>query len=157
MTGVEPCRRCTSFLRLGLAGARGVVDAAGSVLPRQRDRQSRVFGPSATRGYYRNPDATAGAGADGWLVSGIMPISPTAELSFTGRARTLIIRGGRNFCPYDLEHAVGARASAKGVWRFRRCRLALHGGERLVVVAKPASAMRPPTGAGRGSSPLLPG
>ncbi|MCB1911022.1 MAG: AMP-binding protein [Rhodocyclaceae bacterium] len=114
-----------------------VVDAAGSVLPERVVGSLEFRGPSATRGYYRNPDATARLVHDGWLVSGDYAYLADGEVYFTGRAKDMIIRGGRNFYPYDLEHAVGELPGIrKGCVAVFGAADSQHGGERLVVVAE---------------------
>src|SRR5690606_19285819 len=84
-----------------------------------------------------NPAASAALFDGDWLVTGDYAYLAGGELHVTGRSKDLIIRGGRNFYPYDLERAVG---ELPGV---RRGCVAVFGmpalagaGERLVVVAE---------------------
>ena len=54
--------------------------------------------------YLDNPEATAAAiGADGWYHSGDLGFLSGGQLFITGRRKDLIIVGGRNFYPQDLE------------------------------------------------------
>ncbi|MEZ5614937.1 MAG: AMP-binding protein [Rhodocyclaceae bacterium] len=85
-----------------------IVDAAGDELPDRRVGRLQFRGPSATRGYFRNPEATARLFRDGWLDSGDYAYLVEGEVYLTGRVKDLIIRGGRNLYPYELEEAVGA-------------------------------------------------
>ncbi|MDT3737834.1 MAG: AMP-binding protein [Denitratisoma sp.] len=84
-----------------------IVDEAGDELPDRRVGRLQFRGPSATRGYYRNPEATARLFRDGWLDSGDYAYMVEGEVYLTGRVKDLIIRGGRNLYPYELEEAVG--------------------------------------------------
>lgn len=85
-----------------------IVDAAGDELSDRRVGRLQFRGPSATSGYFRNPDATARLFHDGWLDSGDYAYLSEGEAYLTGRVKDLIIRGGRNLYPYELEEAVGA-------------------------------------------------
>ena len=84
-----------------------IVDEAGDELPDRQVGRLQFRGPSATRGYYRNPEATARLFRDGWLDSGDYAYMVEGEVYLTGRVKDLIIRGGRNLYPYELEEAVG--------------------------------------------------
>ncbi|TVT75916.1 MAG: AMP-binding protein [Denitromonas halophila] len=118
-----------------------VVDSAGRALPERRVGRLEFSGPSATRGYYRNPAASARLFDGDWLVTGDYAYLADGEVYITGREKDLIIRGGRNFYPYDLEQLVG---ELDGV---RKGCVAVFGvvdtqavDERLVVVAETREA-----------------
>jgi len=81
-----------------------------SVLPEGRIGEIWVGGPSVSRGYWRNPEATALAfgfsTADGegeYLRTGDLGLLEGDELFVTGRIKELLIMGGRNLYPQDLE------------------------------------------------------
>ena len=69
-------------------------------------------GTSITPGYYRNPTATAEASRGGWLRTGDLGYVVDGELVACGRIKDVIIVGGRNVFPEDVERAV---ASVDGV------------------------------------------
>ncbi|MEN3290762.1 MAG: hypothetical protein V7642_15, partial [Burkholderiales bacterium] len=114
-----------------------IVDAAGQELPERRIGRLEFRGPSATRGYYRNREATAKLLHDGWLDSGDYGYLVQQELYVTGRVKDLIKRGGRNVYPYDLEAAIGdipgIRKGCVAVFGSQDPRLRT---ERLVVMAE---------------------
>ncbi len=60
------------------------------------------------RGYWDNPEATAAAiGPDGFIRSGdLARIDANGYVSITGRAKEMIIRGGENIFPAEIENAV---------------------------------------------------
>src|SRR5688572_20627884 len=84
-----------------------VVDAAGIELPDRAEGSLQFRGPSATSGYYRNPEATKGLFDGDWVNTGDRAYLSDGMLYLTGREKDIIIRGGRNISPYELEEAVG--------------------------------------------------
>jgi acyl carrier protein len=84
-----------------------VVDSAGIELPDRHEGQLQFRGPSATGGYYRNPEATKKLFDGDWLNTGDRAYLSEGMLYLTGREKDIIIRGGRNISPYELEEAVG--------------------------------------------------
>jgi 1-acyl-sn-glycerol-3-phosphate acyltransferase len=114
-----------------------VVDGAGAELPERHEGLLRFQGPSATRGYYRRPEATAALIRDGWHDTGDRAYLAGGELYLTGRVKDLIIRGGRNIYPYELEEAIGAVPGIrKGCVAVFAAADPATGSERLVVVAE---------------------
>jgi len=114
-----------------------IVDERGGVLPERRVGRIEFRGPSATAGYFRNPEATAALVRDGWLDTGDLGYIADGDLVPTSRVKDMIIRGGHNLYPYELEEAVG---ELPGV---RRGCVAVFGSrdpftatERLVVIAE---------------------
>ena len=66
-----------------------------------------IRGTSVTSGYYKRPDATAALFRDGWLCTGDLAYLIEGELVLCGRIKDVIIVGGRNVFPEDIERAVG--------------------------------------------------
>ena len=85
-----------------------IADQAGRELPERHVGRVEFKGPSATSGYYNNPDATAALFDDGWVDTGDLGYIAAGELYLTGRSKDMMIRGGQNVYPYELEEAVGA-------------------------------------------------
>jgi len=90
-----------------------VVDAAGFELPERQEGSLQFRGPSATSGYYRNPEATRNLFAGAWLNTGDRAYLNEGMVYITGREKDIIIRGGRNISPYELEEAVGDVAGVR--------------------------------------------
>jgi 1-acyl-sn-glycerol-3-phosphate acyltransferase len=84
-----------------------VVDKRGRELPERHEGRLQFRGPSATQGYFKNPEATAALFRGGWLETGDRGYIAAGELFITGREKDLIIRGGRNIYPVELEEAIG--------------------------------------------------
>ena len=114
-----------------------VVDTAGTELAERREGRVEFAGPSATPGYFRNEAATRALRHGGWLDTGDLGYLAGGELYLTGRVKDIIIRGGRNLHPDELEEAAGRLAGVRQgrVAVFASADPAL-GTERLVVVAE---------------------
>jgi fatty-acyl-CoA synthase len=54
-------------------------------------------------GYYNRPDATEKAMRDGWYLTGDLGYMLNGEVFISGRKKDLIIVGGKNVYPQDLE------------------------------------------------------
>ena len=93
-----------------------VVDQSGQPVAGRRAGRVQFRGPSATAGYYRNPEATRGLiGADGWLETGDVGYLADGELFVTGRDKDIIIKAGRNLHPHEAEElASGVEGVRKG-------------------------------------------
>ena len=114
-----------------------IVDSGGRELPEREEGHLQFKGPSATSGYFRNPEATSTLYDDGWLDSGDLAYIADGDVYVTSRVKDTIIRGGRNIYPYELEEAVGE------IPGIRKGCVAVFGSpdpwtatERLVVVAE---------------------
>ena len=114
-----------------------IVDDSGRELPPRRVGRLEFRGPSTTRGYYRNAEATAKLIRGGWLDSGDLAYLLDGDIVITGRIKDTIIRGGRNIYPYELEEAVGAIPGVRrGCVAVFGVAVAGQGTEKLVVVAE---------------------
>ena len=66
-----------------------------------------IRGTSVTPGYYGRPDLNETLFHDGWLRTGDLAYLLDGELVMCGRIKDVIIVGGRNVFPEDVERAVG--------------------------------------------------
>jgi len=114
-----------------------IVDSTGREIGDRVEGRLEFKGPSATSGYFRNPEQTRKLFHGDWLDSGDTGYVVGGEVYITGRVKDVIIRGGRNIHPYDLEQAVG------NIPAIRRGCVAVFGNpdpatgtERLVVLAE---------------------
>lgn len=114
-----------------------VLDAGGGEAPERIEGRIEFRGPSATSGYFNNAKTTAKLMRDGWLDTGDVGYIAGGELFITSRVKDLIIRGGHNIHPYDLEEAVGALPGIrKGCVAVFGATDRATGTERIVVVAE---------------------
>ena len=120
-----------------------IVGGDGQVLGERAEGRLEFQGPSATRGYFRNPEQTARLIHDGWLDSGDRAYCADGDIYVTGRVKDIVIRGGRNLYPQEIEEAVGqVEGVRKGCVAVFGSPDPNSGTERLVVLAeyKQASA-----------------
>jgi fatty-acyl-CoA synthase len=76
-------------------------------VPERHVGELLLRGTSVTPGYYKRPDATAALFHDGWLCTGDLAYVLDGELVLCGRIKDVIIVGGRNVFPEDIERAIG--------------------------------------------------
>ena len=84
-----------------------VTDADGRDLPRGEIGEVLVQGDSVMAGYWNNPETTAAAIRDGWLFTGDMgALDEDGYLTLKDRSKDLIISGGSNIYPREVEEAL---------------------------------------------------
>ncbi|MDN5880759.1 MAG: AMP-binding protein [Nitrosospira sp.] len=114
-----------------------IVDATGNEVGERVEGRLEFKGPSATGGYFRNPEQNRLLFHDGWLDSGDFAYLAAGDLYLTGRAKDIIIRAGRNIYPHELEEAVGnIPGIRKGCVAVFGSPDPVSGTERLVVLAE---------------------
>ena len=114
-----------------------IVDDSGREVGERIVGRLQFRGPSATQGYYRNPEETRQLFDGAWLNSGDIAYMTGGDLYLTSRAKDIIIRGGRNLYPYELEEAIGNLPGIrKGCVAAVGAMDPTAGTERLVVIAE---------------------
>jgi long-chain acyl-CoA synthetase len=84
-----------------------LVDDEGRDVPRGEVGEFLVRGPYVTVGYWVGPDRVDDATRDGWYHSGdLMRQGEGDELWFVGRKKDIIIRGGSNISPVEVERVL---------------------------------------------------
>lgn len=114
-----------------------VIDSRGRELPEREQGRVQFRGPSSTQGYLNNAKANERLFDGGWLNTGDLGYIAGGELFLTGREKDIIIRGGLNIHPQELETAVASLTGVRkgGVAVFPASDLR-SGTERLVVLAE---------------------
>lgn len=84
-----------------------IVDAEGEDVPPGEAGEIITRSPSVMMSYWNAPDATAATLQDGWLATGdVGRLDPDGYLFILDRKKDLIIRGGFNVFPRDIEDAL---------------------------------------------------
>ena len=82
---------------------------SGALLEGPATGELVVKGPNVFAGYWRNPEATAAAFADGWLLTGdVAERDDEGYYRIVGRIKDLVISGGENIYPAELEAVLHA-------------------------------------------------
>ncbi len=96
----------------------------------------QIRGTSVTPGYYRRDDANEELFDDGWLRTGDLAYMVDGQMAMCGRIKDLIIVGGRNVYPQDIERVVGAVDGIRAGNVIAFGEAGRHGKEHVVVVAE---------------------
>lgn len=114
-----------------------IVDpSTGEELPDRRVGELQMRGDAVTTGYYKLPDATEELLGGGWLRTGDLSYTVEGELIVCGRSKDVIIVGGRNVYPQDIEKVVG---DLDGVRTGNVIAFGVdgrHGAQNIIVVAE---------------------
>jgi acyl-CoA synthetase (AMP-forming)/AMP-acid ligase II len=123
-----------------------IVDDRGDEVPDRTEGFLWFRGPSATAGYYRNPKATelllprgpaTSEDEYAWVNSGDRAYRADGEFYVTGRVKDIIIKGGRNLYPHEVEElAARAEGIRKGCIVAFGLKDEATGTEKMVVVAE---------------------
>jgi len=81
-----------------------IVDDTGATLPAGANGEILIHGPTVMRGYLGKPELTAQTISDGWLHTGDLGhLDDDGFLVIVGRVKDMIIRGGENIYPKEIE------------------------------------------------------
>jgi long-chain acyl-CoA synthetase len=84
-----------------------IVDANGNDVDADAEGELIVRGPNVMPGYHNKPEETKSALRAGWYHTGDLAKSDAnGFITITGRLKELIIRGGQNIAPAEIEEAV---------------------------------------------------
>ena len=80
-----------------------IMDEKGNELPERVIGEIALKSDCMLNGYYNRPDVTRKAFLDGWFVTGDYGYISGGEIFISGRKKDMIIVGGKNVYPQDLE------------------------------------------------------
>ena len=98
-----------------------VIDDKGKIIPHGTPGEYCSRGPGVMIGYWNQPEATAASIKDGWMHSGdLATMDSRGRVRIVGRIKDMIIRGGENIYPAEVElflsgHPAVADAAVFGI------------------------------------------
>ncbi len=114
-----------------------IFDPQGQPLPERKIGEVGIQSDCMLTGFYHRDDLTKQAFIDGWYLTGDFGYVADGELYVTGRKKDLIIVGGKNIYPADLEHLA---MEVKGVHPGRVVAFGVYneesGTEEVVIVSE---------------------
>jgi len=86
-----------------------IVDDSGREVPQGQQGEIVIKTPGAMMGYWKRPQETAEVLNDGWVRSGdIGYVDEDGFYFITDRKKDIIIKGGENICPREIEEVIMA-------------------------------------------------
>ena len=114
--GVENIHKVGAIGKAGYQWEAKIVTPAGEEVPQGDVGELIVRGPGVMLCYYRNPEATAEVLRDGWLYTGDMArMDEDGFIYLVDRKKDVIISGGENLYPVQIEDFLRAHESIKDV------------------------------------------
>jgi fatty-acyl-CoA synthase len=87
---------------------------SGAVLDGAAEGELLVRGPNVFAGYWHDPESTAAAFADGWLVTGdVAARDDEGYYRIVGRTKDMVISGGENVYPAEIENVLHEHPAVK--------------------------------------------
>ena len=107
----------TDFSHMRTGQCKIVDPETGEDLPDEVDGEFCAKGYNIMKGYYKMPEATAAAiDKDGWLHTGdLARRTPEGNFKITGRIKDMIIRGGENIYPKEIEDFIYTHPKVRDV------------------------------------------
>jgi long-chain acyl-CoA synthetase len=106
---LDPARRKIGSPGQAFGNEAKIIDPeSGRTLPPNTPGEMMVRGDNVMRGYFKNPEATARTlEPDGWMHTGdIGYLDEDGFVFVTGRIKELIIKGGENIAPREIDEAL---------------------------------------------------
>ncbi len=113
-----------------------IEPGSGRVLADREVGELQIRGTSVSPGYYKREDANAELFDGEWLRTGDLAYLVDGQMAMCGRIKDLIIVGGRNVYPQDIERAVGSVEGVRAGNVIAFGQAGRNGKEQVVVVAE---------------------
>lgn len=93
-----------------------IVDGNGNEVPVGMPGELLIRQPAITKGYWKQPETTAGVMTDGWYRSGDIARRDEAGLYYiVDRAKDMIVSGGENIYSAEIENVLSTHPAVAGV------------------------------------------
>lgn len=98
-----------------------IADADGRVSPTDTEGEIQIRGPNVMKAYLKNPEETARTFIGAWLRTGDLGrMDADGYIFVTGRLKELIIKGGENIAPREIDEALYEHADVVEAAAFAR-------------------------------------
>ncbi len=109
---IAPDSRLSACGLPAVTNAISIQDDSGQPLPQGESGEICIGGDIVMKGYYKQPEKTAEALVDGWLHTGdIGHLDAEGYLHITDRKKDMIVSGGFNVYPSEVEQVIWSHAS----------------------------------------------
>jgi acyl-CoA synthetase (AMP-forming)/AMP-acid ligase II len=117
---LPPASRIPGTVGVAAGAEIRLLDERGAEVPAGATGEVAIRGPGLTPGYLDNPEANAAAFSGTWFRTGDLGSLEGGHLRLSGRLKEMILRGGENISPYEIErvlllHPAVADAACFGV------------------------------------------
>ena len=114
--GVDNVDKVGAIGKAGFGWKTRIIDPSGRTVARGEVGELCVKGPGVMNCYYNDPEASAEVLRDGWLLTGDMAMEdPDGFIYLVDRKKDVIITGGENLYPVQIENHIRAHAAVKDV------------------------------------------
>ncbi|MBP7401049.1 MAG: AMP-binding protein [Clostridia bacterium] len=114
--GIENIHKVGAIGKAGYLWETSIVDENGVPVPQGEVGELTVRGPGVMKRYYNNPAATAEILRDGWLFTGdVARMDEDGFIYLVDRKKDVIITGGENIYPVQIEDFLRAHSAIKDV------------------------------------------
>jgi acyl-CoA synthetase (AMP-forming)/AMP-acid ligase II len=110
---LPPAERRPGSVGIPTGAAIRIADGDGNDAPAGEPGEVVISGPGLTPGYLGNAQANAESFRDGWFRTGDRGVLEDGYLRLVGRIKELIIRGGENISPGEVEEALLAHPAVE--------------------------------------------
>jgi acyl-CoA synthetase (AMP-forming)/AMP-acid ligase II len=110
---LPPAARIPASVGMPTGTEVGIADKEGALLPAGSAGEVVIRGPGVMSGYVSNPAATAEAFFGNWFRTGDRGVLRDGYLYLEGRIKEMIIRGGENIAPAEIEQVLIAHPAVR--------------------------------------------
>ena len=104
---LDPARHKIGSAGMAISNEARIADDTGTECARGIEGEIQIRGPNLMKEYLKNPEATAGTFHGDWLRTGDLGrMDEDGYVFVTGRLKELIIKGGENIAPREIDEAL---------------------------------------------------
>jgi acyl-CoA synthetase (AMP-forming)/AMP-acid ligase II len=118
---LDPALHKIGSAGMAISNEARIADDTGTECARGTEGEIQIRGPNVMKEYLKNPEATAGTFHGDWLRTGDLgKMDEDGYVFVTGRLKELIIKGGENIAPREIDEALYEHADVVEAAAFAR-------------------------------------